>query len=317
MPEEEKEAVLMLHLLDGEPQGPRVLEITHTNTKAVALPRTAYDRVSKARSEFNRPGAYILIYDSLGGGPLSERIYIGEADVARERMNAHVRDAEDDWNWFVLFTSRDGRMNKVHAEYIESKLVALAHQAGRAVLENKNDPQEPTLDPAERATARRFLSDILTYCPILGILAFTAPRVIVPPVPPPPPASAGAPASPPQPSVIPSEAVVYHLKGFVEAKGYNSEKGFVVLAESPLRNEIAPSAEERYEVSKLRAELEARGVLAKVGDTHRFTREYVFDSPSQAAVFVIGYPVSGRTTWITNDGRTLNEVESEGVAKSE
>jgi hypothetical protein len=314
--EEERESVLMLHLLDGEPQGPRVLEITHTNSKAIAVPRTAYERISKARSEFGRPGAYILVYDPIGGGPLSERIYIGEADVARERMNTHVRAADDDWNWFVLFTSRDGRMNKVHAEYIESRLVALARQSGRAVLENKNEPQEPTLDPADRATARRFLADVLMYCPILGIAAFSAP--LSPSLgTTPQSAKSGVPASPtPQPT-IPATALVYHLRALPEAKGYNSEKGFVVLSGTPLRDDVAPSVETSYGgLANLRNELEARGVLSKVGGTRHFNRDYVFDSPSQAAIFVLGYSISGRTAWVAGDGRTLNEVESGGLTES-
>jgi hypothetical protein len=311
MSEDERESVLYLHLLDGEPQGPRVLGITHTNSQAIAVPRGSYERVSKSRPEiFKLPGVYILVYDPIGVGPLSERIYIGEADVARERMNTHVREADDDWNWFVLFTSRDGKMNKVHAEYIESRLVALAHQAGRAELENKNDPQEPTLDPVDMAIARRFLADVLMYCPLLGIGAFSTPRGLTPTAPSPKPFVSEAATASPIMSVGSPSPVRYHIKTMIEAKGYNSERGFVVLAGSPLRPDVSPSAEQRYGLTKLRDELEARGIISRGDGVRRLAREYVFDSPSQAAVFVLGYPVSGRTTWITDDGRTLNDVES-------
>jgi hypothetical protein len=104
--------------------------------------------------------------------------------------------------------------------------------------------------------------------------------------------------------------VLYHIKTMIEAKGYSSEGGFVVLAGSPLRPDVAPSAEQRYGVTKLRDELEARGIISRGDGVRRLAREYFFNSASQAAVFVLGYPVSGRTTWITDDGRTLNDVES-------
>ena len=69
-------------------------------------------------------------------------------------------------------------------------------------------------------------------------------------------------------------------------------------------------------LAKLRNDLESRGVLTKVGGTRHFNREYVFDSPSQAAIIVLGYSISGRTAWVTDDNRTLNEVESGSLTES-
>jgi hypothetical protein len=304
----------MIHLLDGEPQGPRTLEITHTNTKAIAVPRTEYERVSRVQGEFGRPGCYILVFDPSIDGPLTEKLYIGQADVGRTRLDQHAHDKDKDWTWLVLFTSKDGRMNNAHAQYIEARLIAAARQVGRAELVNVVGPEEPTLDPADKAMAERFLSDILVYCPILGLSAFSAPKA---------PISAGTDASEPKPplpftvtvSVSKSTTVTYHLDSLPDASGYNTEEGFVVMRGSPLRSHVSPSANEWFGVSKTREQLLSRGILEREGDALRFARDYVFNSPSQAAYVVLGYSTSGRTVWVTSDGRTLNEVEAGTLPK--
>ena len=313
--EDQHGSVLMMHLLDGEPQGPRILEFTHTNTEAIAVPRTAYERVSRKLPAFKRPGTYILVYDPSTGGPLTEKLYIGEADVAQLRLDQHARDPDKDWRWVVLFTSRNGRMNNAHAQFLEARLVALARQAGRAELVNANDPQEPTLDLADKSMALRFLTDVLVYCPILGLNAFTTPRT---------PQSVSAPPSPGVPEITSLVAaapqtpspVIYHLAQLPEAKGFNTDEGFVVLRGSPLRPGVAASADDNHGVTRHRTQLRERGILEPFEDTLRFTRDHSFNSPSQASILILGYPISGRTAWVTDDGITLNEVEASTLSPS-
>ena len=43
------------------------------------------------------------------------------------------------------------------------------------------------------------------------------------------------------------------------------------------------------------------------------TKNYLFNSPSYAASFVIGMHTNGRTDWKTNEGKTLKELEEEEV----
>lgn len=315
----QQQSVLMMHLLNGEPQGPRTLELTHTNTKAIAVPRKEYERVSRAQGEFGRPGCYILVFDPSIGSSLTEKVYIGQADVGRIRLDQHARDAEMDWVWLVLFTSKDGRMNNAHAQHIEARLVAMARGIGRAELVNMVNPEEPTLDPADRVMAERFLSDILVYCPILGLNAFSIPRAPTTAgqqvgEPEAQPTSTGVPTIPIKTTlalwVSKTPAATYHLNNLPEAHGYNTEDGFVVLSGSPLRPHVTESADEWHGVSKIRDQLLSTGVLVKDGEVLRFARDYVFTSPSRAAYVVIGYSTSGRTAWVTEEGVTLNEVEA-------
>lgn len=305
--------VIRVHLLRGDPHGSRVLSATHSNTKGVAVPRSEYEAVSRELEDFQRAGAYILVYPLPETGGFSERVYVGQVDVAKDRIDTHHKDPAKDWTSVALFTSRDKTMNNVYAQFLESRLVSLARTAGRAELVNRNDPQEPTLDAEDRDTASHFLRDIIVYCPILGINAFEVPLVSPPRLPPAAATDGAVGPSDTQSTQAPdSVGVTYHLQHLPAARGTNTPAGFVVFTGSPLRPSVAPSADERVGVTVKRATLAKRGVLQTAGDGEvTFARDYTFDSPSAAAVFLLGYPVSGRTEWVDNSGRALNEVESD------
>jgi hypothetical protein len=92
----------------------------------------------RSREEFGRPSIYLLTGPSEGDSP-QPRIYIGEADVGRARIDSHLR-GKDFWTHLILFTSKDENLNKAHVKYIESRLISLAQKAKRAELDNSNAP---------------------------------------------------------------------------------------------------------------------------------------------------------------------------------
>ena len=51
------------------------------------------------------------------------------------------------------------------------------------------------------------------------------------------------------------------------------------------------------------------GILVPEGTSLQFTEDYLFDSPSGAAMLVLGRTSNGWNDWKTADGRTLHEVE--------
>jgi hypothetical protein len=61
---------------------------------------------------------------------------------------------------------------------------------------------------------------------------------------------------------------------------------------------------------QLRHALLDQGVLAEEGPHLRFTEEYVFTSPSTAAMVVMGRTANGRIEWTTPGGRTLKELQA-------
>src|SRR5207249_1816380 len=104
--------------------------------------------------------------------------YIGEGDPARPRLETH-NARRDFWTSLVLFTSKDENLNKAHVQYLESRLVALARDAKRCVLENSNTPQLPSLSEADAAELEAFLDEMLLIFPVLGVVAFEQPQADV------------------------------------------------------------------------------------------------------------------------------------------
>ena len=97
---------------------------------------------ARTRDDFGRPGVYVLAGVTDDG---VSRIYVGEADELRSRINQHFAgpSAKDFWTRAVAFTSKDENLNKAHVRFLESRLVALVSEAKRAHLENGNTPAPP------------------------------------------------------------------------------------------------------------------------------------------------------------------------------
>ena len=61
---------------------------------------------------------------------------------------------------------------------------------------------------------------------------------------------------------------------------------------------------------KIRQKLIDEGVLIDKGEFFEFSDDYIFSSPSTAAVIVMGRSANGLTEWKSKDGKTLKEFES-------
>lgn len=217
-----------------------------------------------------------------------DSIYVGEADVARDRIDTHLR-TRDFWTRLILFGSKDENLNKAHVQYLEARLVALAKAARRATLENGNVPLEPSLSEAEKADAEAFLADMLLIYPLLGVTAFE---------------SAG--------DLQPRDAALLHLRGpSASGTGRDTPEGFVVCAGAHARHETVPSTQAW--MVQLREALKARGVLVTEGEHLRLTQDYTFDSPTAAAAVLLGRTANGRVEWRDEKGRTLKEIQEESL----
>jgi hypothetical protein len=80
------------------------------------------------------------------------------------------------WKKAVFFTAEGGRLNKAHVQHLESRLIALAHEAGLVELDNGNQPTTPALSEEEYASAENFLREILLMLPLLRFWQFADDR---------------------------------------------------------------------------------------------------------------------------------------------
>src|SRR5439155_20186229 len=125
--------------------------------KGIVCPRSRFPK-AKIRAEFSRTGVYLLRGPSESGD--LPTLYIGEGDPTRPRLESH-HAKRDFWTSLILFTSKDESLNKAHVQYLESRLVTLAREAKRYVLDNISVPQLPSMTEADTAEMDTFLEEML------------------------------------------------------------------------------------------------------------------------------------------------------------
>ncbi len=272
-------------MVDGDPDGLRVIDRTNWNGKALVFPRPLLPEV-KQRAEFLQTGVYLLLGPREDGE--GEKLYIGEGDPVRPRLEKHYVEKEF-WSRAIFFVTGDGQLNKAHVQYLESQLIQRAKAAKRLPLDNANVPSEPTLSEQDRAFVEVFLDHMLGMLPVLGVQAFEQLSEIT----------------------VSSSAVLLTCRGKgVTATGYESTKGFVVKSGSKAVREAVPSMKEHVRgMFDLREDLIQNGVLAEGSDAYVFSQDYAFSSPSTAAAVVLGRSANGRVEWKDSNNRTLKELQ--------
>jgi hypothetical protein len=107
MPEQQPFS-LRIFVVDGDPDGLRVVERSNWIGKALVFPRAMLPKV-KARTEFEQTGVYLLIGPREDGE--GEMLYIGEGDPVRPRLESHYAQ-KDFWNRAVFFVAGPGRITR-------------------------------------------------------------------------------------------------------------------------------------------------------------------------------------------------------------
>ena len=284
---------IRIFLAEGVPEGLRIVEKSNWTGRAVVAGRAQLGR-ALARDELNQPGVYVLTGPAEEGAP---RLYVGEADVLRERLRQHVA-GKDFWTRFVAFTSTNEGLNKAHVRYLESRLVELAKTANQWSLDNSTAPSPPPLSEPDRADAEWFLQEMLVIFPLLGVDAFET--------------AAGQAR---EPETAECEQVLVLNERGAKARGREVGDGFVVFQGSQARATEVASIHEY--MRDLRQQLRERDVLRVEGDSLIFTQDFRFNSPSTAAGVLVGGSANGRITWKDEQGRTLKALQEERAREAQ
>lgn len=273
---------LRIFVPNGNPDGLRVVEKSNWTGKGIVCPRTLYAE-ARARPEFERAGVYVLVGPSTEG--VLPRVYVGEGDPIGPRLDSHA-SKKDFWTSLAAFTSKDENLNKAHVQYLEARLVALADEARRCELDNGNRPAPPSLSEADAAEVEGFLAEVLLCLPVLGIGVFEKPR-----------------------ARATTEGLLYLRARGIEARGYETPQGFVVLAGSQAAKDEVRSI--HGYLTEMRRTLVEKGILRAEGPHLLLKQDYSFDSPSGASGVLLGRSSNGREEWEDEKGRTLKEIQVE------
>ncbi len=277
-------ATLKIFLAFGDPKRLRIAELSNWTGKAVAGPRSEFDKVLE-REESLSPGIYFLT----GTDPENNKqaIYIGEAECIRDRIKNHL--SNDFWNHIAFFISKDENLTKAHIRYIEGRLIEVAKSAGRSVVMN-NQGSGSKLPESDREDMEVFLEKMQQVLPVLGIEAFVSP------------------VSKEQRDTQ-RKLLTCSIKE-ISASGYLTPNGIVVLSGSQAVLQERESAKNYPGVLTQRNKLIEDNDLIAQDDMFVFTKDVEFSSPSAAAAVIHGGSANGLMAWKNQQGQTLKEMEN-------
>ena len=282
---------LKIYLANGSVTGIRHAEIVNWTGQAIAVPRVHIKELSEWE-ETQRPGVYFLFgYNAESGNSL---VYVGEAEHIQKRLSQHLAGKEF-WNEAICFTNKDENLTKAHVKYLEARLIEIILESKRYDLDNDKQPPTSSLPRGERDAMETFIDNIRTVIGSLGhkLLESKVSQTNAP-----------LPSEP--------ESMVLQLKvKKVNAKAMLTDEGIVVLKGSQALTIAQPSLSKGY--TKLRSNLEDKGILASSGDRLVAAEDILFTSASQAAAVLLGYPCSGPDYWRSASGKTLKEIEAESI----
>lgn len=280
---------IRLYLVDGIATGVLTAEIINWTGKVIVVPRAQLAALAQ-RAEVKRTGIYCLVGPD-PESPHRDRVYIGEGDSVFVRLTAHDKDeTKDFWTRAVIVTSKDENLTKSHGRYLESRLITIAHEAGRAAVSNGTAPPLPSLPEPDIADMEYFLAQVQLMLPVLGF-AFLQPK---------PAFTEGDPLHKTVTTFVMRDAGT-------EAHAAEINGEFVVLKGSTARKQGTKSWDSYKD---LRDQLVADGTLIDCpsADLYQFADNVPFDSPSAAATTVAAGNRNGRKTWKVEDtGQTYAE----------
>lgn len=274
---------IKIFLIDGDPNGRMSCELSNWSGKAYKIPRIKIKDCID-RDDLESTGVYLLFGKDDEGKDL---VYIGEAESILKRLTQHLNQ-KDFWNETIVFISKDENLNKAHIKYLENRLHDIAKSAKRYEVENSITPTQSQISESDRAEMEEFLNNIKMLVNTLGHKVFDEKREF-------------------KPKQKQDIFTIKSVRG-ADGQGGPSSDGFVVFKGSKAAATTVNSMSQAF--INLRQKLINDRVLIDKGDFFEFTDDYIFSSPSTAAVMVMGRNANGLVEWKQKDGKTLKEYEA-------
>jgi hypothetical protein len=274
---------IKIFLIDGDPNGRMSCELSNWSGKAYKIPRIKVKDCTD-RDDLTSTGVYLLFGKDDDG---KDQVYIGEAESILKRLNQQLT-LKDFWNETIVFISKDENLNKAHIKYLENRLHDIAKGANRYKVDNSIIPTQSSISESDRAEMEEFIEYIKMLVNTLGHKVFEEKREF-------------------KPKQKQANFFIKAARG-ADGQGEPTSDGFVVFKGSKAASTIVNSMTPNF--ITYRQKLIIEGVLFDKGEYLEFTDDYIFSSPSTAAVMVMGRNANGLTEWKSKDGKTLKEFET-------
>lgn len=275
---------IKIFLIDGDPNGRMSCELSNWSGKAYKIPRIKVKDCSDREDLTTSTGVYLLFGKDDDG---KDQVYIGEAETILKRLNQQLT-SKDFWNETIVFISKDDNLNKAHVKYLENRLHEIAKSANRYKVDNSIVPTQSSISESDRAEMEEFIEYIKLLVNTLGHRVFDEKREFKPK----------------------QKQTTFFIKAArgADGQGEPTSEGFVVFKGSKAAATIVNSMTSN--LITYRQKLIDEGVLVDKVEFFEFTDDYIFSSPSTAAVMVMGRNANGLIEWKSKDGKTLKDFET-------
>ena len=290
-----------LFLMDGEVTGRIKCTLSNWTGIAYKIPRLYLDRC-KDRLDLKQSGVYFLFGKN---DEDEESVYIGQAGIRKNgegvlfRVQEHIKD-EFFFSEAVMLTTQNNSFGPTEISYLENKFTNMAIDTDRYKVRNGNDPNPGNVTEEKESE----LEDFIEYSKmVLGVLGY---KIFVPLI-------DKKNDSDNDKSDEVEELTLYLSRKSkksnktIEAMCKRTDEGFVVLKDSMI--ETIDSKAIPKSIKDLREKCRMNNEIVD----GKLTKNYLFNSPSYAAAFVLGMNTNGKTDWKTKDHETLKKLDGEEV----
>lgn len=275
---------IQIFLPGGEPQGIRVAELTTRIVQVLDVPRSLLADFL-AMPESRQVAVYFLV--GKADDDSESRVYVGQTGDLSARLIAHNREKEF-WQRALILISKTNSLTQTHALFLEWHSLQAIRKAARYSDENSNGGTRPhTLAPMQADCLEIFETGQI----LLSTLGFPLFESVVMPA-----------------DASNKDDSFFCTASGADGRGQYTPEGFVVLKGSVGRRDNVPSIQNTNE-ERFRTRLLNDGVMRVDGQTVVFEKDYLFNSPSMAALALLGRTSNGWYDWKTSDGRTLDAVK--------
>lgn len=283
-----------LFLMDGDVTGRIKCTLSNWTGLAYKIPRSFLDKC-KDRQDLKQSGVYFLFGKNNND---EDEVYIGQAGIRKNgegvlfRVSEHLKD-ETYFIDVVILTTQNNSFGPTEISYLENRFTNLAKETDRFIVKNGNEPNPGNVTEEKESE----LEDFVEYSKmVLGVLGY---KVFVPLV-----------KNECNPKNEESEQrrlyfsrKIKRSNRTINAQCIYTSEGFVVLKGSMIEENDSKSI--LNSIKALRVRCQANGDII----SGLLQKNYLFNSPSYAAAFVLGMNTNGKVDWKTKDGITLKNLD--------
>lgn len=300
---------IQIYLPKGNPRGLRLAEMTTRTVRLIEIPRIHIDDFF-AMPDANQVGLYFLI----GETESTEKpfLYVGQTGDLKRRLSQH--DDKDFWTRAFVMLSTNNSMTQTHALYMEHKAIATATEVGRYELKNGNNGNKPHTPDPLKADCEELFHTLDVLLSTLGQPVFESISISpiinsqTKPVSTPIEATSQSKTSSLQTVISDNDPMLFHCKvKSANAQGYYDDDGFVILENSLVRKNPAPSLS-KWALSTRQEMLKNNKLVEFNEESYKLVEDFLFKTPSGAAQIVTGRPTNGWVEWKNAAGQTLSNI---------